>query len=91
MAAYQHLIIDEPGLVPLSKTSAELLFDLLSQRYKREASLITSNLPFSNGREPLGSERLTGALVDRITHHVNILEMNGHSYRLAQGRARKAG
>lgn len=46
MAAYQHLIIDEPGLVPLSKTGAELLFELISQRYKRGATLIASNLPF---------------------------------------------
>lgn len=53
--------------------------------------LITSNLPFDEWTETLGSERLTGALLDRITHNVNILEMNGDSYRLAQSRARKAG
>ena len=91
MAAYQLLIIDELGFVPLSKTGAELLFELISQRYERGASLITSNLPFDEWTETLGSERLTGALLDRITHHVNILEMNGDSYRLAQSRARKAG
>ena len=60
-------------------------------RYERGATLITSNLPFDEWTETLGSERLTGALLDRITHHVNILEMNGDSYRLAQSRARKAG
>lgn len=91
MAAYQLLIIDELGFVPLSKTGAELLFELISQRYERGASLITSNLPFDEWTETLGSERLTGALLDRITHHVNILEMNGDSYRLAQSRARKPG
>ncbi|MBB6181899.1 IS21-like element helper ATPase IstB [Pseudorhizobium flavum] len=90
MAAYQLLIIDELGFVPLSKTGAELLFELISQRYERGATLITSNLPFDEWTETLGSERLTGALLDRITHHVNILEMNGDSYRLAQSRARKA-
>jgi DNA replication protein DnaC len=90
-AAYQLLIIDELGFVPLSKTGAELLFELISQRYERGATLITSNLPFDEWTETLGSERLTGALLDRITHHVNILEMNGGSYRLAQSRARKAG
>jgi DNA replication protein DnaC len=84
-------IIDELGFVPLSKTGAELLFELISQRYERGATLITSNLPFDEWTETLGSERLTGALLDRITHHVNILEMNGDSYRLAQSRARKAG
>ena len=91
MAAYKLLIIDELGSVPLSKTGAELLFELISQRYERGATLITSNLPFDEWTETLGSERLTGALLDRITHHVNILEMNGDSYRLAQSRARKAG
>ncbi|MHA6646272.1 IS21-like element helper ATPase IstB [Mesorhizobium sp. A623] len=91
MAAYQLLIIDELGFVPLSKTGAELLFELISQRYERGATLITSNLPFDEWTETLGSERLTGAPLDRITHHVNILEMNGDSYRLAQSRARKAG
>ena len=91
MATYKLLIIDELGFVPLSKTGAELLFELISQRYERGATLITSNLPFDEWTETLGSERLTGALLDRITHHVNILEMNGESYRLAQSRARKAG
>ncbi|RRD21500.1 ATP-binding protein [Brucellaceae bacterium VT-16-1752] len=91
MAAYKLLIIDELGFVPLSKTGAELLFELISQRYERGATLITSNLPFDEWTETLASERLTGALLDRITHDVNILEMNGDSYRLAQSRARKAG
>ena len=82
-------IIDELGFVPLSKTGAELLFELISQRYKRGATLITSNLPFDEWTGTFGSERLTGALLDRLTHHVNILEMNGDSYRLSQSRARR--
>lgn len=85
------LIIDELGFVPLSKTGAELLFELISQRYERGATLITSNLPFDEWTETFGSERLTGALLDRLTHHVHILEMNGDSYRLSQSRGRKAG
>ena len=84
MANYKLLIIDELGFVPLSKTGAELLFELISQRYERGATLITSNLPFDEWTETFGSERLTGALLDRLTHHVNILEMNGDSYRLGQ-------
>jgi DNA replication protein DnaC len=90
MATVKLLIIDELGFVPLSKTGAELLFELVSQRYERGATLITSNLPFDEWTEVFGTERLTGALLDRLTHHVNILEMNGESYRLAQSRARKA-
>ena len=91
MAGYKLLIIDELGFVPLSKTGAELLFEMISQRYERGATLITSNLPFDEWTETLGTERLTGALLDRLTHHVNILEMNGESYRLAQSRARQTG
>ena len=91
LAAVKLLIIDELGFVPLSKTGAELLFEMISQRYERGATLITSNLPFDEWTETFGTERLTGALLDRLTHHVNILEMNGESYRLAHSRARQTG
>ncbi len=90
MAAVKLLIIDELGFVPLSKTGAEILFEMISQRYERGATLITSNLPFDEWTETFGTERLTGALLDRLTHRVDILEMNGESYRLAQSRARRA-
>ena len=90
MAGVKLLIIDELGFVPLSKTGAELLFELISQRYERGSTMITSNLPFDEWTETFGTERLTGALLDRLTHHVTILEMNGESYRLGQSRARKA-
>ncbi len=89
MAAVKLLIVDELGFVPLSKIGAELLFELISQRYERGSTLITSNLPFDEWTETFGSERLTGALLDRLTHHVSILEMNGESYRLANSTARK--
>ncbi len=89
LAAYELLIIDELGFVPLSKTGAELLFEIISQRYERAATLVTSNLPFQEWTEVFGSERLTGALLDRLTHHVHILEMNGDSYRLKQSRRKR--
>ena len=79
LAKVKLLIIDELGFVPLSKTGAELLFELISQRYERGSTLITSNLPFEEWTETFGTERLTGALLDRLTHHINILEMNGES------------
>ena len=67
----------------LSKTGAELLFEVFSASATNRAStLVTSNLPFNEWTEIFGSERLTGALLDRLTHHVHILEMNGESYRL---------
>ena len=90
-ANHKLLIIDELGFVPLSKTGADLLFELVSQRYERAAVLITSNLPFDEWTETFGTERLTGALLDRLTHHVHILEMNGQSFRLNHSRARNKG
>jgi DNA replication protein DnaC len=80
------LIIDELGFVPLSKTGAELLFEVISQRYERGSIIITSNLPFDEWTEIFGADRLTGAILDRLTHHVNILEMNGESFRLKHSR-----
>ena len=55
---------------------------IFSQRYEQASTLVTSNLPFNEWTEIIGSERLTGALLDRLTHHVHILELNGDSYRL---------
>ena len=94
---------DELGFVPLSRTGAELLFELpfgecrhsppgqrISQRCERGATIITSNLPFDEWTATFGDERLTGALLDRLTHHVHILEMNGESYRLAHSKKRQA-
>jgi len=82
------LILDELGYVPFSKPGAELLFDVVSRAYERTSLLVTTNLPFENWTEVLGSERLTGALLDRLTHRVHILEANGESYRLANAKAR---
>jgi DNA replication protein DnaC len=81
--AVRLLIVDELGYVPFTAVGAELFFEVLSQRYERGATLITSNLPFDEWTSVFGSERLTGALLDRLTHHVHILEMNGESFRLA--------
>jgi len=89
LAAYKLLIIDELGYVPLSSTGAELLFEVFSERYERGSTIVTSNLPFDEWTSAFGSERLTGALLDRLTHHVQILEMNGESYRLSQSRKRR--
>ena len=90
LAAVKLLIVDELGYVPLSTTGAELLFEVFSQRYERGSTIVTSNLPFEEWTSVFGAERLTGALLDRLTHHVHILSMNGESYRLTQSaRSRK--
>jgi len=92
IAAYELLIVDELGFVPLSKTGAELLFDVISTAYERTSLIVTTNLPFESWTEVLGSERLTGATLDRLTHRCRIIETKGESYRLrdAQARTRRA-
>ena len=89
LAGYKLLIVDELGYVPLSPSGAELLFEVFSQRYERGSILVTSNLAFDEWPSVFGTERLTGALLDRLTHHVHILEMNGESYRLKVSRRRQ--
>ncbi len=63
-----------------------MLFEVFSKRYERGSILVTTDLPFDEWTEVFGSERLTGALQDRLTHHVHILEMNGESYQLKRSR-----
>jgi DNA replication protein DnaC len=82
------LILDELGYVPFSKSGAELLFDVVSRAYERTSLIVTTNLPFEQWTEVMGSERLTGALLDRLTHRVHILEANGQSYRLTDAKRR---
>src|SRR4051794_10222629 len=89
LAAVKLLIVDELGYVPLSPTGAELLFEVFSQRYERGSTIVTSNLPFEEWTSVFGAERLTGALLDRLTHHVSILSLNGDSYRLKSSRSRR--
>ncbi len=84
-----HLIVlDELGYVPFSKAGAELFFEVISRAYERTSLIVTTNLPFENWTEVMGNERLTGALLDRLTHRIHILEANGDSYRLRHSRRR---
>jgi DNA replication protein DnaC len=89
LAKLDLLILDELGYVPASKLGAELLFDIISTAYERTSLIVTTNLPFENWTEVLGSERLTGATLDRLTHRCHILEASGESYRLADARRRQ--
>jgi len=75
-------MLDELGYVPASKVGAELLFDFISTAYERTSVIVTTSLPFENWTEVLESERLTGAVLDRLTHRCHIIEMRGESYRL---------
>ena len=89
LAKLHLLIVDELGYVPFSKTGAELLFEIFSQRYERGSMIVTSNLAFEEWTSVFDSERLTGALLDRLTHRVHILPIKEQSYRLAQSKARR--
>jgi len=80
------LVLDELGYVPFSRTGAELLFEVVSRAYEHHSLMVTTNLPFEEWVEVLGSERLTGALLDRLTHRCHIIEANGESYRLRQAK-----
>jgi DNA replication protein DnaC len=81
------LIVDELGFVPFDRTGGELLFNLLSERHERRSTLVTTNLAFSEWVEVLGDEKLTTALLDRLTHRAHIMTTQGPSYRM---RARRS-
>ena len=88
LALLDVLILDELGYVPASKSGSELFFDVVSQAYERTSMIVTTNLPFEQWPEVLGSARLTGAVLDRLTHRCHILEASGESYRLRSARKR---
>ena len=88
LAKLDLLVLDELGYVPASKVGAELLFDVISTAYERTSLMVTTNLPFDHWTEVLGSERLTGATLDRLTHRCQIIETRGESYRLRDAKAR---
>ncbi len=77
------IIVDELGYIPLDRVGAEHLFGFFSQCYEQTSLIVTTNLPFADWPQVFaGDERLAGALLDRLTHHVYILDITGDSYRL---------
>lgn len=91
LARLDLLVLDELGYVPASKTGAELLFDVIRTAYERTSVVVTTNLPFEPWTEVLGSERLVGATLDRLTHRCHILEATGESDRLRDAKRRSGG
>ena len=77
LASYKLLIIDDLAYVPLSAAGAELLFEVVSERYERGSTIITSDLPFEEWINVFGTARLTDAVLDRLTHHAHILQHAG--------------
>ena len=89
LARLELLVLDELGYVPTSQAGAELLFDVISTAYEKTSVIVTTNLPFEEWKEVLGSERLTGATLDRLTHRCTIVETGRESYRLRDARQRR--
>lgn len=81
-AGYGLLIIDELGYVPFSKESADLIFQVLTERNERKSVIITTNLGFGDWTQVFGDPTLTAALLDRITHKAHIINCTWESYRL---------
>jgi DNA replication protein DnaC len=84
--ALKHLliVIDELGFIPFSSTGAQLIFQFCSTLYERVAIIVTTNLKFADWTQVFGSEKLTLALLDRLTHRAHIIEFVGESYRFRQ-------
>lgn len=84
------IVIDELGYLPIDRAGAESLFGFFSLCYEQVSVIVTTNLPFAQWPQTFaGDERLTGALLDRLTHRVEILSIEGDSYRLKQSRRSK--
>ena len=75
----------------LNGAADDVRLNILTLRaYERTSVIVTTNLPFEQWTEVLGSQRLTGAVLDRLTHHCHILEATGESYRLSDARKRSS-
>ena len=85
------LICDELGYLSFSRAGAELLFQVFADRYERKSLLLTSNLAFSDWGQVFQGERMTAALLDRLTHRCHIFEMNGESFRFRESMKSKKG
>jgi len=82
------LVIDELGYIPLSQSGAQLLFGVFAERYEQGSIVVTTNLEFGEWTKVFGDEKLTSALLDRLTHRCEIFLMNGESYRFRESQRR---
>lgn len=91
LGKYDLLVLDELGYLPFTTQGAQLLFQVLADRYERGAVLFTSNLPFTRWTEVFGDQALTAALLDRLAHRIHVIEMTGTSYRFKERMKRDKG
>jgi len=84
------IVLDELGFIPFSPIGAQLIFQFCSSLYERVALIVTTNLKFADWPQVFGDERLTAALLDRLTHRAHILEFTGESFRFRQRMQREA-
>lgn len=90
LTKHRLIVLDELGFIPFSANGAHLIFQLCSSLYERVAMIVTTNLRFAEWTQVFGDEQLTGALLDRLTHHAHILEFIGESYRFRERMQREA-
>lgn len=83
------LVLDELGYLPIDKGGADLLFQVISKRYERSSTILTSNLAFKEWDQIFGSATTASAVLDRLLHHAQVLKIEGNSYRLKERRERQ--
>jgi DNA replication protein DnaC len=86
---WQLIVLDELGFIPFTSSGAQLMFQFCSTLYQRVALIITTNLKFADWTQLFGDERLTVALLDRLTHRAHIIEFVGDSYRFRERQRRQ--
>jgi len=78
------LVVDEIGYLPVTRTGAVLLFQLIGRRYEHASTVFTSNKSFEEWGEVLGDEVMAAALIDRVLHHCHLVNIRGNSYRMRE-------
>lgn len=84
LSKYSVLIIDEIGYLPMDIQGANLFFQLIAKRYEKNSTIFTSNKPFSQWNEVFSDTTIAAAILDRVLHHCNVVNIRGDSYRLKE-------